>query len=442
MSAPPPARPPLAQGFVRLALRRRLALLAERQALHRRVVDPREIARRQVEAFNAVWRLATRRYRFYAEWRRRHGLPGGIADMAELRHFPILRKRDLEEESAVIAEDARPCRFVATGGSTGPSTAFPRGAEDAAFLHSNMYLGRSWAGIAPGDAILLIWGHDHLYGSGLKGAVNRARRGVMDRLIGTERLSVYRLDDRSVAAYVERLRARPGTVVVGYVSAIRKLLDFLEASRQAIAVRAVVFCSETVFPSDLERVRSRLGAVPLIEYGMGEVGVMAYSTPESSALTFLWDAFHAHLAAADEVVVTTLQPLRFPLINYGTGDRAQAAGEGDALPFRCARIAGRTRTLLGLTLADGRLVEVHSELLEDGLDLVPEISSYFIHQQGATIDIAVRTPGAADLAAIRRRFLGVIERQGLALDGSTLTFSHLAEEPYTLAGKRRYVARD
>jgi phenylacetate-coenzyme A ligase PaaK-like adenylate-forming protein len=308
-----------------------------------------------------------------------------------------------------------------------------------------MYLGRSWAGIAPGDNIVLIWGHDHLYGFGVKGRVNRAKRQLMDKLIGTERLSVYRLDHDSVAAYFDKISARPGAVVVGYVSAIRKLLDFVERSgvdgRDA-SIRAVVFCSETVFGRDLERVRSLLGAVALIEYGMGEVGVMAYSRPDTSDLTFLWDAFHCHVTELDELVATTLQPFRFPLINWGTGDRVLLRGDGHALPFRCARITGRTRTLLGLTLRDGRVMEVHSELLEDCLDLVPEVRSYFIRQRGDEIEIAVRTVHDHDLQVTRRRFFDIIARQCGELDESRLRFSHLTDEPYTVAGKRLYVVRE
>ena len=436
---------PLPRAVVGFGLRKRLQLLAERQELHRHITDPRDIAQHQLTAFNSVWRMATRRYRFYAEWRRRHGLKEQLGDLAELRQFPILRKQDIEANFHTIAEDARPCGFIGTGGSSGPATWFPRGAEDHAFLHSNLYLGRSWAGIAPGDNIVLIWGHEHLYGFGMKGRLNRAKRQLMDRLIGTERLSVYRLDDESVAAYFETIRARPGAVVVGYVSAIRKLLDFVERSgidgRDA-RIRAVVFCSETVFARDLRRVSALLGAAPLIEYGMGETGVIAYSTPEASALTFLWDAFHCHVTDAGELLVTSLQPFRFPLIQFGTGDRVQQLEGGDALPFRCARIAGRTRAPLELTLRDGRRVEVHSELLEDCLDLVPEVRSYLIRQKGDEIEIAVRIAGDGGLEATRRRFLDVIGRHCGELDESRLRFAPLAAEPYTVAGKRQYVVRE
>ena len=449
-----PRRPPrlaaavqrrVAQAVVGIGLRDRLALLEQRKALHASITEPDRIARWQVDAFNQVWKGATTRFRFYADWQRRYGLPDQVSDLAALRDFPVLRKADIEASLETIAQDASPCRFVGTGGSTGPSCWFPRSDEDDRLLHSNMYLGRSWAGIRPGDDIVLIWGHDHLYGFGAKGRIVKAKRRAMDWLIGTRRLDVYRLDDESVAAYFAAICSRPGAVVVGYVSAIRKLLQFIEqsgADGRAARVRSVIFCSETVFPKDIERVRTILGSTPLIEYGMGETGVMAYSRPDSTALSFFWDAFHCHVAAGGELVVTTLQPRHFPLINYGTGDRVEALEGGTTLPFRCARIVGRTRDLIGLRLRDGRIVETHSEALEDCLDLVPEVRSYFIHQKGDAIDIAVRIEPRGELEQVRRRFLRVIDRQFPGVDEAKLTFSWLQGEPRTIAGKRQYILRE
>ena len=85
-----PALSRLPRLIVELGLRRRLALLAERQARYRRIGDPEEIARWQLLAVNSVWRMATTRFRFYAEWKRRHRLPDRLADIADLSRFPIL----------------------------------------------------------------------------------------------------------------------------------------------------------------------------------------------------------------------------------------------------------------------------------------------------------------------------------------------------------------
>ncbi len=423
----------------------RLELLSERTARHARTVRAEDIAKYQVDAFNQIWATARERYRFYAHWQDEHRLPERIDDLAELRRFPILRNSDIEEHFAEISEDAAPCRLVRTGGTTGRPRHFPRGEEDDLLLHSSMYLGRSWAGIRPGDDIALIWSHTHLFGHGMMGHVNIAKRHVKDWLIGTRRLSAYSLTDDSLADYLAKIRARPGTVVIGYASCIRKLLDYVERSRfdgPSAAIRAVIFCSETVFPRDLDRVRSLLGAIPLIEYGMQETGVMAYSRPEDGTMIFFWDAFHAHVVEQQELVITTLLPVRFPLINYATDDRVEPLPDGAGPPLRCARILGRARDILALPMRDGRSVETHSDFFFDILQIDEGVRSFFVHQKGDHIDIAVQAPSDDDLARIERRFFHEIGREFPELDRSKFSFSPLTEEPTTIAGKRRYLLRE
>jgi phenylacetate-coenzyme A ligase PaaK-like adenylate-forming protein len=428
-----------------MGLRSRLALLAERQHRHSEIVDPGEIERWQVHAFNRIWPQAIERFQFYANWQRRHGLPEQLKSIRELTRFPILRSADIEASLPTIAKDAAPCRLIFTGGSTGRSRLFPRGSEDSGLFYASMYLGRSWAGIRPGDDIVQIWGHEHLFGDGALGRLRKVQRQMKDWLIGTRRLNVYRLDDASVAFYFQTIHTRPGTVIIGYVSAIRRLLDFIEHSGidgVGARVHAVIFCAEAVTAKDFDRVRRLLDAIPLVEYGMQETGVMAYSCPRSSNLVFFWDAFHCHATTDRELVITTLQPQRFPLINYGTEDRVELLDDAVTLPFRCARIAGRTRDILHLTMRGGRVVETHSELIIDVLDVLPEVRSYLIHQRGDVIEIAVTAAPDVQLHAIASRFQREIVREFPTLDLSKIVFTPLERAPQTLAGKRQYVLRE
>jgi len=434
-----------ARHVVRLGLGERLELLAHRQARHQAIRSPERISRWQLEAFNKIWPAARQRYRFYADWQRRHGLPDNIRNLAELADFPVLRNKDIEDHFASIAADAAPCSFVHTGGSTGRPRRFPRGNEDDLLLYANMYLGRSWARIKPGDPIALIWSHEHLFGLGVMGYFNFAKRHVKDWLIGTRRFSAYSLNDESVATYFEKIRAVPGTVVIGYASCIRKLLDYIERSGidgASARIRAVIFCAETVFPTDLDRVRRLLAALPLIEYGMQETGVMGYSRPESGDVTFLWDAYACRVIDDQELVITTLVPVRFPLINYGTEDRVEPLEGIAPLPFRCARVLGRTRDILTLVMRGGKLVDTHSDIFFDTLSVDEGVRSFFIHQKGQKIDVAVVAPSREDLKRIEGRFFREIAREFPDFDRSTISFSFLKNEPYTVAGKRRYLLRE
>ena len=429
---------------VGIGLRRRLDLIETRRARHAEITDPELMAAWQTRAFNQIWRGATQRIRFYAEWKSRHGLPEQVKEIGELTQFPILRRSDIDDDFETIEQDLAPCHFVYSGGTTGNSRRFPRGSEDALVTYANQYLGRSWAGISPGDSIAHIWGHEHLFGSGTLGQIRKIIRSSKDWLINTQRLNAYRLDEASVAAYFNAIRFRPGSVVISYASAIRKLLEFVEQSGidgRSARIRAVIFCGETVSVRDTDRVRNILGSMPIIEYGMMETGAMAYSSPQCSALTFIWDAFHCHATSDCELIITSLQPMRFPLINYGTEDRIEPFDGVTSLPYRCARISGRTGDIFQLKMRGGQAIEVYGELILDVLDVIPEVNAFVIRQRNQMLDIAVQLWSGYELDIIRRRFLREIKREFPNLDESTITFMPLDRGRQTIAGKRQVLVR-
>jgi phenylacetate-coenzyme A ligase PaaK-like adenylate-forming protein len=367
-----------------------------------------------------------------------------VKEIGELTQFPILRRSDIDDNFETIAEDLAPCHFVYSGGTTGNSRRFPRGNEDALVAYANQYLGRSWSGISPGDSIVSIWGHEHLFGSGTLGQIKKIIRSSKDWLINTRRLNAYRLDEASVAAYFDAIRFRPGSVVITYVSAMRKLLEFVEQSGvdgRSARIRAVIFCGETVTVRDTDRVRDLLGSVPLIEYGMMETGAMAYSSPQCSVLTFIWDAFHCHATSDLELIVTSLQPMRFPLINYGTEDRIEPIDGVTSLPYRCARISGRTGDIFQLKMHGGRTIEVYGELILDVLDVIPEVNAFLIRGRNQGLDIAVNLSPDCTLDVVRRRFLREIKREFPNLDESTIAFTPLDRGYQTISGKRQVLVR-
>jgi phenylacetate-CoA ligase len=430
--------------IVRIGLRGRLDLIETRCARHAQITDPELMAAWQTSTFNDIWRDVTQRIRLYGEWKRRHGLPDQVKEIAELTQFPILRRSDIDDSFETIAKDLAPCHFVYSGGTTGNSRPFPRGREDIQLTYANLYLGRSWAGISPGDSTVCIWGHEHLFGAGKLRRVKKILRSTQDWLSGAHRLNAYRLDEASVAAYFDAIRRRPRSVIISYVSAMRKLLDFVEESGidgRSAQVRAVIFCGETVVAKDMDRVRKILGCVPLIEYGMMETGVMAYSHPHCSALTFIWDAFHCHAANNGELIVTSLQPMRFPLINYGTEDRIEPLHSVARLPYRCARISGRTCDILQLRMQGGQMIEVDGELILDILDVIPEVYTFVIRRKDNKLDIAVRQAPNSDLNVIRRRFLLEMKYEFPDIDESAIAFSRLDREHLTIAGKRQVLVR-
>jgi phenylacetate-CoA ligase len=429
----------------RLLFAERLRTLQERLEFHR-VIAPEAIPAVQRDRFNEVWEVACRRYHFYAEWKRRFGLPDRIHDITELRHFPVLRKADLQEHAASIAREAAPCSFTRTGGSTGTPVRHPVTRLDRDLWFANSFVGKSWSGILPGDPTALLWGHAHLLGGGLKRHVMTVRKRLVDYVANTERFSAYHLDDASLQEYAAAIRAIGRPVLIGYSSALRRLMDHVENSGHwrhgDLALKAVVFAAEVCREDDLERARQLFGALALVEYGMAECGPVGYSTPQDSRVRMIWDAVYCHARRDGELVLTTLQRRRFPYINYGSGDLVEGVADEASPVFTCGRILGRVNDTILLTRKDGSTFEANGIVLME-IDELPGVQRYLIHQKGQQITFRVKFSVHQDLAVFREQLLMQITTVVPGLNQDTIAVEALSEEePKTVAGKTRFIVRE
>jgi hypothetical protein len=93
-------------------------------------------------------------------------------------------------------------------------------------------------------------------------------------------------------------------------------------------------------------------------------------------------------------------------------------------------------------MRDGRTVDTHSDVIFDILQVDDGVRSFFIHQKGSKIDIAIVVPSRGDLERIESRFFHEVAREFPDLDRSKIAFSYLDREPYTVAGKRQYLLRE
>jgi phenylacetate-coenzyme A ligase PaaK-like adenylate-forming protein len=435
----------VARPAVNLAFRRRYALLAAKQRLYSAQPTPAEVARYQIDRFNDVWASAVRRFAFYAEWKKRHGLPARIASLSELSSFPVLHKTDVQENERSILADAGRCGLAVTGGSTGEPARFPADANDLDVQYANMYLGRSWWGIRPLDPIVMIWGHAHLFAGGISGWAKWTQRRMRDALIGSIRLNAYTLNASTVAGYYATLCRHPGASIVSYASAFGKLLDHLEdtgADGRRPRVKNVILTAESVLPTDLERTRRHFGVEPIIEYGMAETGAIAYSRRATDALHFFWDSFHVRLTPAREIVLSTLWERRFPLVNYASGDIAAVDREADPdCLVQCRSILGRVYDTVDVPTEHGAPQPCHGNLFLAILGEVRGVRAFRVEQAGARVTLFLRLGSGADLERVRHEFLDRLEREIPDVAVAAFRFEHMGEEPQTIAGKRRLVAR-
>ncbi|MCZ7419886.1 MULTISPECIES: hypothetical protein [unclassified Micromonospora] len=419
--------------------RDRRRLLANKQALHDEALSRTEIEQIQVRRFNEIWSYCTTEVPFYRRWQREHDLPGHIDHPTDLRHFPALDKETLIRRSVEVFEGASTRHVYSTGGSTGQPTRFPQGPGELAARWANNYLARSWWGVRPADPQVLLWGHAHLFGSGMTARVAKVKRGAADRLMRMTRLNAYDLSEPALRAHHLALRDRNPVSLVGYTSAVFKLARYVERHGLDMGdksrLRAVLLCSETASDADIALVERVLQAPAVIEYGAAETGVMAASRDRARSIRVIWDSFICLVGGDQSLAVTTLDRRLFPLINYAIGDRVEPvdAIDGNALELRS--ILGRRQEVVRVAAAQG-ILDLSPILPVHILKTYPGIVGVqFRQKRPDDLHIHVQADVELDLTEVSAFFVRELRKDHPDLRAESITFYQVSEQERTRAGK-------
>lgn len=324
----------------------------------------------QVARFNRIWEDAYSNIPFYEQWKHDNKLPNKIEDLNELNGWPILTKKEIRDNEHLLLRATSPIGFAITSGSTGVPLRIPVSASNA--TKQNMWIGRAANGYLPGQKTFLIWGHQHLYGSGLKRIKNLIIRRIKDSILGYKRISAY---DTSIAAMTKAFKSynsyKP-ELVIGYSSTI---LSFVRCNKQATMVHKpkLVLCTAgPLSEKEREEIRNFFNSPLCMEYGSVECGVMAYTVDDCDHYNVCWNS-HIIQGETDDNgniknIVTTLTDRYFPLIRYDIGDYLVLSDSDNRKSVtQFNNISGRPTDIV--TLSDGTsffpmLIEACVEHLE------------------------------------------------------------------------------
>jgi phenylacetate-coenzyme A ligase PaaK-like adenylate-forming protein len=303
----------------------------------------------------------------------------------------------------------------------------------------NNYLGRHWWGLQPFDPQVRIWGHYHLFGSGLRGRLTERKRRVADRLLNITGLNAYDLSEQSLASHYAALRRHNPVALVGYTSAIFKLARYVERNRLDLGdktrLRAVIMCAETVSDADVATVEQVFGASAVIEYGAAETGVIAMSRQTATSLQIIWDSFICLAAADGSLNVTTLDQRLFPLVNWAIGDVVEASDieDGNALWLRA--VLGRRQNMVQVATSSG-ILDLSALLPIAILKSYPGVVGVqFKQERSDALRIYVQADRTLDLGDVTAHFVRDLRREHPGFDPTSVTFAQVAEQAKTLAGK-------
>jgi phenylacetate-CoA ligase len=396
--------------FARVLSASRAAARERRAAQYAPVLSESDRLGLQLQAFNRCWEEIQVGVPFYRRLVADGRAPRVFASWEEFTAvLPVTDRPFLYKHFSELADERRaPQYYRVTGGSTAAPIQLPAWKSELAAAGPDMWWGRSWYGIEPGDRLFLFWGHRHLLGTGWQGFKNAQLRRLEDRLRGYTRHPAYDLSGPALAAAGRALAASGAQYVVGYAVALDRLArEWRDRPlRLARPLKAVIATAESFPFADSAAVAAEAFAAPVgMEYGAVETNLIAHTEPAGDFRVFwrnyLLEAGEPGPSGGRVLRVTSLFPRCFPLIRYEIGDEIVTERPGLGLE-RFARVLGRCNDYL--EFPDG--LRLHSEVVTHCLSGVKEISGYQMAQTEGrlVLRLTLRGPlGDAEKDGIRSR---------------------------------------
>lgn len=394
-------------------LRKRLKRIKAELDFLRKHRTREEIEKVQVSRFNAVWKKAYEAVPFYSEWRVKYGLPEEISTLAELNSWPILTKEDLRKSVLFERTDVpKPKGQIMTGGSTGTPVRLPTWHDDVSGV--NQIIGRRKYGVRVGDKVFLLWGHEHLYGIGLKRRINIFKRRFKDWLADWKRVSAYDLSAAAMHSAYDSFEKFKPKFVIGFSPAVLSFVRHnIDRKRRVDSVRVILCTAGPLTCDEKIEIEDFFGGVVCMEYGSVECGVMAYTRPSDGNYNVFWNT---HLLQAQRQsngeyknLVTGLTDCYVPLIRYDIGDYLDIdpASEEDnsCSVLEIRSVKGRPSEMINFSCG----VSFFGALIGDCVKQVPDVisSQIAVDENANRLEIRVtsdRRLDVAQLELIKNRF--------------------------------------
>lgn len=369
--------------------------------------------------------------------------PQKITSLANLQKLPLLTKSIIRTEGDRMKSDiAQGLARFNTGGSSGEPLIFFIGTERVSHDVAAKWRATRWWNVDIGDTEIVVWG------SPIELGTQDRVRAIRDKLMRTELMPAFQMNDTNLDQFVARIRERRPKMLFGYPSAINHIAT--HAQRRGIPLNdlgvKVVFCtSERLYDHQREAISNAFACRVANGYGGRDAGFIAHECPAGSM----------HITAEDiiveivdeqgnvqpagisgEIVVTHMATSDFPFIRYRTGDIGMLGNTpcscGRGLPL-LKEIQGRSTDFV--IASDGTVM--HGLALIYILRDLPAVRAFKIIQESLNLTrvqvVANPSFGITDETTIRE---GLQARLGNDVE---IDIQLLAEIPPEKSGKHRYV---
>lgn len=287
---------------------------------------PARLRELQLAKLRRLIDLADRRSPFYG----RAGLPRGdsVRCLEDLQNLPLLFREDIRRHARDMCCSGG--RLIGhTHGTADDQLVYFWDRTRQAWDKANRLRAHRWHKLVPGDRELHVWPFDPPYSAAAM--LKQWLRDRRDELFGELQIdSLNAFGERLPLAWAAWRRFDPERVTV-YPSVLAQLLQ--DGRRVGCALgnpslQCVFLTGEVTFPWQRRLIERELGVPTVQDYGVQEVGALAYACPEgnwhvsaeSAIIEIIRHGRPALPGEYGEIVVTGLESQAMPILRYCTGD--------------------------------------------------------------------------------------------------------------------------
>lgn len=312
--------------------------------------SPGDIAAFQEERLRRIIVAARKHVPYYRTLAAFDAIDATRCTPPDLAGVPFLTKQTLHERRSALVSDTAASRPVVrdrSSGTTGHRLEFLLPRLLAHKLNAALlYRFYGWAGVEVGDRRVTLGG---------RVLSRRPPYWVHNRAENQLLLAAEHLNEQTVDAYIDRIRAFGPVFIAGHPSVAAFVAERARRRREVIPVRAVFTTGETLDPAQREDIEAAFRCRVFESYGQTESVVAAFECEEHRGFHDAVELGITELvpdaSGLSAVVGTSLWNDVMPFIRYRTDDLVEPVDAphcpcGRGLPLRFRRVIGRQDDIL------------------------------------------------------------------------------------------------
>ncbi|XCF06528.1 phenylacetate--CoA ligase family protein [Tamlana crocina] len=247
--------------------------------------------------------------------------PSDITSLSDLKKLPTITKRELIQHNSEIHTNYKFKKtFQAkTSGTSGQSLVFTRNEYADAFNRAVINHNYSNYGINPWDRNGYFWGFN-------QSLFYKLKTRLLDAF--QNRFRVFSYSKTEMKRFIKKLK--DAQYIHGYSSSIYETARAINASetKKPSKIKMVKGTSEKIFDYYQPEIKQAFGTKMISEYGAAEAGIIAFECPKGNMHINMEGVIVEEMN--NEILVTNLHMLSFPIIRYQLGDYIKLAPKSKA----------------------------------------------------------------------------------------------------------------